>query len=503
MTRRLVVAIFALQLGLAEHAQAALPSASLTTAATELAKLPEARLPAALVRQQIAALKPQPLRFAVPAALNLDQRNGIWDVDRTGHARWRLRIESDGASSLALRLSDIQLPEGAAMWFYDAAGRDVQGPFDRHSAGLVNGQISLPLVRNSSAVLEVLVPVEHRSEVAFKVVEAYHGYRDFGTVANDTVNGPKAAVGNESGTCNINVVCSDGNSWRDEIRSTVLLTIGNSTLCSGSLVSNTRQDDRPLILTANHCNIRSGNVGSVVAYFNVQSSTCNGNDDGRVDQNIVGSAFLARDEKADFTLFTLASTPPASFNVFYAGWDARDQAVPQSGVTIHHPSGDEKKISAYSAPATKVQGERIGDPAPGDGFNVDAWRVNWTRGTTEGGSSGSALWNQNKQVVGVLSGGGASCSTPGEPDFFGRLERGWTASSAASGQLKAHLDPINTGCLQLSSKNPGTASAIGACTALENGSGSFSLTALLTLLLGIGARQRFNASRSSRAGAMG
>jgi lysyl endopeptidase len=245
-------------------------------------------------------------------------------------------------------------------------------------------------------------------------------------------------------------------------------------LCTGTLMNNTRLDNRALILTANHCGIRDTNTNTVTAYFNTETESCVGTEDGRADQNIVGRTFLARDDNSDFTLFELASTPPTTFNVFYAGWDARSGVAPQSGVTIHHPSGDEKKISVYSTAAMAVEDVRIGAPAPGDGFNVDAWKVTWARGTTEQGSSGSGLFSQNKQVVGVLSGGGASCDTPTEPDFFGRLERAWQANSATTGQLKTHLDPTSTGCLQLDGKDPGDAGTLcsGTITPGTGGSGS-------------------------------
>lgn len=430
--------------------------------ADRLAALPEAGLPVATVRQQIGALKHQPLRFAVPAALNLDQRNGAWDTNAAGLARWRLRIKSEGASSLALLLTDVQLPEGTTLWFYDAAGHDVQGPFDRDSASLIDGRLQLPLVRSSTAVLELLSPVAHSADVAFKITEAYHGYRNFSTTSDTKGNTPKAAIGNDSESCNVDVICPAGNDWRNEIRSTVLLSINSQTLCSGTLINNTRRDDRALILTANHCDIRDTNIADVRAYFNVQSSSCGGNDNGRVDQNIAGSTFLARDEHSDFTLFTLVSLPPSAYNVFYAGWDARTSIAPQSGVAVHHPVGDEKKISTYSTAAVAEDNVLIGDTS--SGFNVDAWRIQWASGTTEPGSSGAGLFNQNKQVVGMLSGGNASCSTPTGSDFFGRFERAFTANTASSGQLKAHLDPINTGCLQLSSKNPGSSTPLASCT---------------------------------------
>ncbi|ROH91937.1 serine protease [Stagnimonas aquatica] len=445
----------------------ALASAVLTPAKASqrlaLTAVPQTLLTPAEVRAEIGRVQGDPLRYAVAEPLNLDQRSGAWDQTETGLARWRLRIASDGARSLSLHLRELNLPQGAQLWLYDASGSgDRQGPYDRDSAAIYQGELWLPVVRASEAVLEVQLPMDATPELHLAVAEAFHGFRSL--TSADGVE-PKASIGSDSGSCNIDVVCSAGNDWRSEIRSTVLLSTAGVSLCSGSLVSNTAQDDRPLILTANHCGIRSSNVRTVTAYFNLQSGTCGGNQNGRTDQNLAGASFLARDENSDFTLFTLASKPPSTYNAYYAGWDARSGVAPQCGVAIHHPSGDEKKISVYNSAATPADNNRIcQNDSCSSFFTVDAWRVVWTQGTTEAGSSGAALWNQDHRVVGVLSGGGASCSARSEPDYFARLERGWTANSSGSGQLKAHLDPNSSGCLTLSGKNPGSASPVTACS---------------------------------------
>ena len=413
-----------------------------------LAAVPEILLPVASIAEAVEQAKPQPLRYAVEQVLNLDLRNGDWDEPEPGLARWRLQLRSPGARTLSATLQNLHLPAGAELWLYDPAGDDRQGPL-RPDA---DGNLWTPFVRAEAAILEIRVPATERPQVTLSLRAAEHGYRNPLEVPQ-----PKGAFG-DADSCNINVACADGNNWRSEIRSTVLLTIGGGTLCSGTLVNNVLQDNRALILTANHCGVRSTNVTSTRAYFNVQKTGCSSTADGRIDQNIAGRTFLARDAQSDFTLFALASTPSPAFSVYYAGWNA-SSAIPQSGVTIHHPSGDDKKISVYTSPAQRVDDVRIGTFG---GFNVDAWRITWARGTTEGGSSGAGLWNQNRQLVGILSGGSASCSDTTAADFFARFERGWQANTATNGQLKAHLDPTNSGCLAIAGQEP-RAAAVTAC----------------------------------------
>ena len=63
------------------------------------------------------------------------------------------------------------------------------------------------------------------------------------------------------------------------------------------------------------------------------------------------------------------------------------------------------------------------------GATVDSgamWQIGWTQGTTEEGSSGSAIWallGSTRYVVGALHGGSASCQNPQGADFFGRFDR--------------------------------------------------------------------------------
>lgn len=455
---------------------------------TSLADVPVLLLPAAEVTEAVDTAKHDPLRYAVAEALDVDVRGGAWDAPEAGIARWRLRVASTGARSLSFHFEHLHLPDGAELRIHAADGRDVQGPL----AADADANLWTPLVRSDEAVIEARMPAAAQSIFAITVAQAFHGYRDLTGDAQ-----PKGYFG-DSGACEINAACADGDGWRAQIRATVLLTVGNLALCSASLVNNTAQNDRPLVLTANHCGVTGSNVGNTIAYFNVQKSGCTATADGPVNQNIRGKTWLAADAESDFTLFELASAPAAGFNAYYAGWNARSDATPQSGVVVHHPSGDDKKISTYSTRASREDDVCIGGIGIGciGGMQVDAWTVTWAKGATEGGSSGSGLYNQEKRLVGVLSGGNSACSgaqNNGGVDFFGRLDGAWTAGSASNNQLKVHLDPTGSGCLTLDGKETG-AGATGTCGSTSasgdggsgGGGGAFG-ESLMVLLLALAA----------------
>ena len=49
-------------------------------------------------------------------------------------------------------------------------------------------------------------------------------------------------------------------------------------------------------------------------------------------------------------------------------------------------------------------------------------QITWWKGATASGSSGSPLIDlDTRKVVGVLTGGFASCAAPKQPDYYGRL----------------------------------------------------------------------------------
>ncbi|MGH8444606.1 MAG: hypothetical protein ACREVL_05025, partial [Solimonas sp.] len=228
---------------------------------SDLSNVAHLQLSANTVKSAIVQAKGRPLQFAVGAALTADTDSGSWDEPEAGVSRWRLRVGSSGAKSLSFQFDQLSLPAGAELYLYTADGADVQGPYTFTS----NGSLVTPVSRSEEVVLEARMPSAAKSGFALHLARAFHAYRDFSTLADKSFPG----VSGSSGACEVNVACSAGDNYRDQIRSTVLLTVvsgGDEYFCSGSLVNNSAQDNRALILTANHCLIRSNNVTQAIAY---------------------------------------------------------------------------------------------------------------------------------------------------------------------------------------------------------------------------------------------
>ncbi|TPN83925.1 T9SS type A sorting domain-containing protein [Aquimarina algicola] len=346
--------------------------------------------------------KDVPLRFAYAHDVNLNPNNsGNWFTGADGGKFWILKLESKGAKSLNVTFSDFYIPEGAKLFIYNEGKTDVKGAFTEINNKTSRRLGTAPVV-GDKLIIEYYQPKQATEKPALQISTVAHDYRGVLSIAK--------AFG-DSGSCNNNVACSVGNAWRDQIRSVAMVILGNGTRwCSGSLINNTANNGTPYFLTANHCSA-GRDVTNWVFAFNYESPGCS-NSDGSLSQSISGSQMLASGASSDYALLRLSATPPSSYNVYYSGWDATGSA-PTRTTGIHHPAGDVKKISFDNDPST-VSGY-LG------GSGTTHWQVSdWDDGTTEGGSSGSALFDQNKRIIGQLHGGYAACGND-RGDWYGRL----------------------------------------------------------------------------------
>ena len=390
-----------------------------------LGERPEAVLLPALDREALAAedrvtdrYKEAPWRFGVEHDVLWDAQDcGAWTVER-GHWVWRLVIQAEGTTGLSVRFGTFEVPKGGELFLHSPDGEESLGALTHRNmkdwGGLATGLLATDVL-----VLEYRQPLELSDWPRLVIDQVVQGYRALSGWPHGVHRGP---FGN-SGQCNINVNCPEGTPWATEKRSVALIVQGGFAVCTGALVNNTLNDGTPYFLTANHC---LGNPGNWLYYFNHESATCAGSS-GPVNQSVSGGTTLVSSAQSDVALIELSQTPPDSYNVQYAGWDASG-SIPSSAVGIHHPSGDVKKIcfeddSPYQSTAGGAQ----------------VWWIDqWELGVTEPGSSGSPLFDSNHRIIGQLYGGAAACAgttNNGQYDFYGRFDVSWNVG------LDEYLNP--------------------------------------------------------------
>lgn len=381
-------------------------------------------------------VKEAPWRFGieVPVQAGLSDA-GTWTLyPEQNLAVWMLGIECPGATGISLEFSHFRVPKGGKMYLWDADRQLYRGALT-HRNNKDHLGMSVGLISSDRIVIEYQVPIDASDRGNIELGTVVHAYRGLRSKLNELEDaGDRGPFGN-SGACNINVNCPQGDAWQVEKRSVALITDGGWAVCSGALVNNTNNDGTPYFLTANHC---LGGESGWLFYFNHESASCSGST-GPVDDSISGSELKASNAGSDVALLLLDETPPASWNVQYAGWDATDSESAVSSATgIHHPSGDVKKIC-------------FEEDAPYHSFQAGAqvWFIdNWEEGVTEGGSSGSPLFNQSHRIIGQLYGGASACAgtvNNGLFDYYGRFGVSWDAGSSASTRLSDWLAPGNPG----------------------------------------------------------
>ncbi|MCA9293984.1 MAG: hypothetical protein KDA20_09235 [Phycisphaerales bacterium] len=354
-----------------------------------------------------------------------------------GMVAWRLRIESANAVNINVG-TYWHVPPSTTMYMLDQFG---DTPYRAITAAdnNVNDQFWTPHVDGPTMELYVEVKAsEWRDFVeGFQLTQVNLGFTSV-----DQLDGQPSA---RSAACHIDVACPEADPWQFQVAAVgryFASTPSGTFLCSGALINNTAEDGRPLFYTANHCPATEG-FASMVVWWNYENSVCRppgsaqsaqpGN--GSSSQFSSGATLLMTYSPADTTLVELNTAPPTFYQVNFIGWSRVGTTV-TTGFGIHHPNGQEKRISLEN------------DIAPRSG---NFYVVDYDEGGVEGGSSGSPFFDNNGLAVGTACCVNTltPCSSPAQITNYGALSQAWNGGGTSSSRLRDHLDPLNSGVTAL------------------------------------------------------
>ncbi|MBK9287242.1 MAG: T9SS type A sorting domain-containing protein [Flavobacteriales bacterium] len=370
--------------------------------------------------------------------------HGVWTDLVNGDRFWRVRITSPGALATELFFEGFRLPSGGIMHVRNEDGSEVMGGYTAAN-NKENGIFTTSQIMGSSCIVEYYEPIASAGSGLFTITGVGHAYRSVGEA--------------KAQDCEVDVNCvPEGTGQTAQRDGVVRISVkeGNQTgWCSGALINNRDQDCKAYYLTAFHCGVNSStsDFNAWKFYFKYQRPGC---ESGTASTGTSVTGCVKRADSndgggntgSDFLLLEGEDAIPANYNPYWFGWDANN-ANPGSGVRcIHHPDGDEKKISTVNT----IQSSSLWNGIPAQTH----WRVTWAGttngwGVTEGGSSGSPIYNNSGHIVGTLTGGASFCNSvqPGgqvQPDYYGKLSYHWESNGGpASDDLKNFLDPNNTG----------------------------------------------------------
>lgn len=381
--------------------------------------------------------------------------DGSWSVEAQDRV-CRLAVTSPGAQAMELFMEEVFVPAGARMRILDSEGMELH-PVVNIDPPVGVHEFSTPLVAGDAWVLEYREPADASFQGRFALPLLGHAYRDVPMLVD------------REGDCHVNVACTpESNGWEGPIRATVRISVvvpQGAGWCSGTLMNNVRQDCTPYFLTAWHCGRTSttAQFNQYKFYFNFQYATCAGGAYS-TSQLMTGAQLKAYSDDyvealqglggSDFMLLRTNVAVPASFDPYWAGWDATNISnVAADGVCIHHPTGAPKRISSYTQTLT------TGHPMASSGL-LSHYKLKWAQtvngfGITEYGSSGSGVFKPHAVgpvLIGTLTGSssGMTCTNNTGTSYFGKMSYHWTGNpNTAAQKLKAWLDPDDTGTLAI------------------------------------------------------
>lgn len=376
-----------------------------------------------------------------------------WHEGAHGNAVAAISYSAEGAHGLRLGVLVESLPGSAALRVYSQEKPEVvfqisgQEILQRIQANVKAGDITdaartwwTPDMGTQEATLEIELPAgTPKDALRIAIPSVSHIFADLSVPTEEEMQ----AKINESQACEQDATCDDSYAnQRNAVARMVFTSNGLSYLCTGTLLNDGRSTGTPYFLTANHC-ISSQTVASTLQtdWF-YRSPTCNSRTlSSTSTKRYNGGQLLYNSSSNDVSFLKLNDDAPAG--AYFAGWDATKQGISASVVGLHHPAGDLLKLSQG-----QITSFLACTPGSGNTFQCsnageqtgNFYRINWVRGTTEGGSSGSALFKGGTHVIGTLYGGSSSCTSSAYPEVYGRFDlayeaglKEWLSTTAPAG----------------------------------------------------------------------
>lgn len=390
-----------------------------------------------------------PPRFGFPHIVSYDLKNsGTWYKLPNGDKLWQLNVVCPNALSVNFCYDKFWIPEGGKFFVYSKDRKHTLGAFTSRNNKGTKAQMrgfATGIILGNNVVLEYYQPKRVIEEAVISINKIVHGYKDLDYDNTDSIG--------SSGSCNVNINCSEGQNWQDEKNAIAKVVINGSRVFSGALMNATDLGEKPYFLTAHHCIAGLGSgatstyLDDCLFYWGFEAPGCSTNANTNPNPpSTNGATIVSNNALSDFALLLLDEDPKALMNYtpYYLGWDRTGQSG-DPGVCIHHPHGDVKKIST-------VASQPLSDNYNGNSNYYYYWRVFWDltpngHGMTEGGSSGAPLLNAAHRVVGQLAGGDVGdCSFVLKNSYYGKFDVSWTGASSSYmyRRLDFWLDSIYT-----------------------------------------------------------
>jgi hypothetical protein len=383
--------------------------------------------------------------YANPLSVSISMSDGNITSTSVGKV-WTLRISVPNALNIGITFNQFNLSSTAETYIFNEARTVVKGKILKSYFSNTTGVTTSPMATNSIIVyivepnnfgtLQSIISIQ-------KIMAGYQPIDDVGTVYGGGGFKPNGTVtiNGASVNCDPLIMCTPGK--LATARAVARFYTGNGFEGTGTLINNEANNGRAFFVTAFHMlDVNSGlfgghpgnnvlDAGEIAALQNsvVQFQFWRTECDGTINNTSIdfyGTTLRTSSVASDFVLLELLNPPGIGDGVNYAGWN-RGTTEPNDDVSfiIHHPQGEDMRITTTRDVKTFF-------------WNNDFWSAHYSSGTVDKGSSGSALFNQNNQIVGQLRSGWSNCNYTSFGDRYGKLSRSWAFTYA---NLQPWLSP--------------------------------------------------------------
>ncbi|UCE58997.1 MAG: hypothetical protein JSU63_16330 [Phycisphaerales bacterium] len=342
----------------------------------------------------------------------------LMDTD-DGRNVWTFSVRSPEAYGVRVHFTGFDVGDGSVVVYaYDDNGAVIRGPYtERGPDG--DGDFWTATLPGD----EVFVEAIGADEPHFEIAEVIHFDQDLYGVEQGTRDGPPLLDCHLDVNCHMNEVAASAKNATGQMN---FLCDGTSChVCTGTLLNdNDSETTAPYFLTARHCLNTQAEVDTLEVVWQYETDSCNGvlPNYSTLPRN-VGGVHLKSESENDMELIWLGGSLPGGVSL--AGWST-DTASGQYGV--HHPKGSWKRVVFLSHPSVECP---TFDPWDYDSYDM-------IDGLTQGGSSGSGVFNSSGQLTGQLWG---ICSVTTDPDNLScsNIDDFW----AVYGQFETTYDEIS------------------------------------------------------------
>lgn len=325
---------------------------------------------------------------------------------------WTLKISIPNALNVGFVIDQFNLASNAEMYVFDES-RTMLDSAVKKSQFAIGSKVGIMPFTADNAIIYIVEPGNFgalQSTIGIDNVDA--GFQEFGFSGNPLARGPSV-------NCDPSIKCQPDRLYN--ARAVALMTV-NGYSGTGTLLNSENVDAKPYFLTAFHVidvnNDDFLDPGEIAALersqfiFHYWRTSCT--DVLSMEYIYFSGAILrGQDSYTDAVLLELTNAPGIGDGVNYAGWSRQSSASADYGsYIIHHPQSEDMRVTS-----TRQVNSWL--------WNSQFWSARYSEGTVDRGSSGSALFNENGQVIGQLRSGWSSCNFTDFGDRYGKIERSW------------------------------------------------------------------------------